>query len=60
MRADKESCLVNIQGTNVDHRAVGQQLMNYICQGDGLTKDMVLAKRDELKCKNYLQEQQDS
>ena len=58
--ADKESCLVNIQGKNVDHGAVGQLLMDYICQDDGLTQDMVVSKRDELKCKNYLQEQQDS
>ena len=53
--ADKQSCLVNTQ-ENVDHGAVGRQLMDYICQDDGLMKDMVLSKRDELKCKNYLQE----
>ena len=49
-----------LQGKNVDHGAVGQQLMDYICQDDGLTKGTVLSKRDELKCKKDLQEQQDS
>jgi hypothetical protein len=46
---DKPTCLVNVQGTGgVDHGQVVGQLMDLVLNEGGLTKAMVVAKKQEL------------
>lgn len=56
----KPACLVNVQGTGgVDHGQVVGQLMDLALNEGGLTKAMVLAKKQELLKKRKSQWQKD-
>ena len=57
---DKPTCLVNVQGTGgVDHGQVVGQLMDLVLNEGGLTKAMVVAKKQELLKKWKSQWQKD-